>query len=143
MGNMEYLKDKPIAVLGAGAIGKAAAADCALAGMKVRLCDLPQFAPKVLANIEERGIQLVGAQDNLYCFSRSGTARMELVTDDVAQAVKGAGLIVIASTALGHEMFFEKLIPALEDGMVIHTFTDNFGTFLLRRMMREKNCSFL
>lgn len=141
MGNMEYLKDKPVAVLGAGAIGKAAAADCALAGMRVRLCDLPPFSERVLANIEERGIQLVGAQDNLYCFERSGTARMELVTDDVAAAVKGAGLIVIASTALGHEMFFDKLIPALEDGMVIHTFTDNFGTLLLRRMMKEQGCT--
>ena len=47
MGNMEYLKDKPVAVLGAGAIGKAAAADCALAGMNVRLCDLPRFAQSV------------------------------------------------------------------------------------------------
>jgi opine dehydrogenase len=141
MGKMDYLKDMPIAILGAGAIGKAAAADCALAGMKVRLCDLPQFSEKVLAHIEERGIQLVGAQDNLYCFTRSGTARMEMVTDDISAAVKGAGLVVLASTAMGHEMFFEKLIPALEDGMVIHSFTDNFATLLLRKMMREKGCT--
>ncbi len=141
MGDMSYLKDMPIAILGAGAIGKAAAADCALAGMRVRICDLPQFADKVLANIEDRGIQLQGAQDNLFCFERSGTARMEMVTDDIAAAVKGAGLIVIASTALGHALFFEKLIPALEEGMVIHTFTDNFGTLLLRKMMQAQGCT--
>lgn len=141
MDNMQYLENKPIAILGAGAIGKAAAADCALAGMEVRLCDLPRFAPQVLKHIDERGIQLVGAQDNLYCFERSGRANMALVTDNVREAVKGAGLVVVASTALGHEMFFEELIPALEDGMVIHMFTDNFGTLLLRKMMRERGCT--
>ena len=30
--NMDYLKDKPIAILGAGAVGKTMAADCALEG---------------------------------------------------------------------------------------------------------------
>ena len=48
MGKMDYLKDKPIAVLGAGAVGKAQASDCALAGAKVRICDLEPFAKKTL-----------------------------------------------------------------------------------------------
>ncbi len=141
MANMEYLKDKPIAVLGAGAVGKAVAADCALAGARVRICDLPPFAEKTLFGIKEAGIKLFGDQLNLYGFERSGTARMELVTTDVAEAVKGAGIVIVPTPTFGHVPFFERLIPALEDGMVIHIFPDNYGSLLLRKMMREAGCN--
>jgi opine dehydrogenase len=138
---MAYLKDRPIAVLGAGAVGKAQAADCALAGAKVRLCDLPPFAAKTLFGVKESGINFYGTQLNLHSFERSGIARMDLVTEDVAEAVKGAGLVIITTPAFGHQVFFEKLIPCLEDGMVVHIFPDNFGSLLLRKMMREAGCT--
>lgn len=141
MGKMGYLMEKSIAVLGAGAVGKAIAADCALAGAKVRICDIPPFAEKTLFNIERKGIDFFGAQESLYGFERSGVARMELVTTHIAEAVKGAGLVIVATCATGHEVFFKELIPALEDGMVIHIFPDNYGTLLLRKMMREAGCS--
>jgi opine dehydrogenase len=141
MQDMSYLKDKPIAVLGAGAVSKAQAADCALAGAKVRICDLQPFAKKTLFGIKEKGIKFFGDQLNLYGFERSGVAKMELVTEDVAEAVKGAGIVIIGTPTFGHVPFFEKLIPALEDGMVIHIYPDNFGSLLLRKMMREAGCT--
>ncbi|MGB9791832.1 MAG: NAD/NADP octopine/nopaline dehydrogenase family protein [Thermacetogeniaceae bacterium] len=141
MGDMSYLKDKPIAVLGAGSVGKAIAADCANAGAKVRICDLPPFAEKTLFGVKEAGIRFYGEQLNLYSFERSGVAKLDRVTTDVAEAVEGAGLVVVATTAWGHKLFFEKLIPALEDGMVIHIFPDNYGSLLLRKMMREAGCN--
>lgn len=138
---MEYLKDKPIAVLGAGAVGKAIAGDCALGGAKVRLCDLPPFSERSLRNVERAGIKFYGDQINLYGFEREGWAKMDKVTTDVAEAVKGCGIIVIATPTFGHVPFFEKLIPALEDGQVVHIFPDNFGSLILRRMMREAGCT--
>ena len=71
---------------------------------------------------------------NKYCFERSGRAYFDLVTTDIEKAVKGAGLIVIAMGSWGHEPTFRQLIPHLEDGQVIHIFTDNFGCLLLRRL---------
>lgn len=141
MADMSYLKDKPIAVLGAGAVGKAIAGDCALGGAKVRICDFEPFAEKTLKNVEKVGIKFYGDQVNLYGFEREGFAKMEKVTTDVAEAVKGAGIIVIATPTFGHKPFFEKLIPCLEDGQVIHIFPDNFGTLILRKMMREAGCT--
>lgn len=141
MQDMSYLKNKPIAVLGAGAVSKAQAADCALAGAKVRICDLQPFAKKTLFGIKEKGIKFFGDQLNLYGFERSGVAMMDLVTEDVAEAVKGAGIVIIGTPTFGHIPFFEKLIPALEDGMVIHIYPDNFGSLLLRKMMREAGCT--
>lgn len=141
MSNMEYLKSKPIAILGGGAVAKAIAGDCALGGARVRICDLEPFAQKTLFGIKETGIKFFGDQLNLYGFERHGNAMMELVTTDVAEAVKGAGIIVVGTPTMGHRPFFEKLIPALEDGQVVHIFPDNYGTLLLRKMMREAGCT--
>ncbi len=141
MSKFDYLKEKPIVVLGAGGVGKAIAADCALGGAKVRICELPAFAEKTLFGIAEKGIKFFGDQLNLYGFERHGQAEMDMVTTDVAAAVKGAGIIVVATTTLGHRPFFEQLIPVLEDGQVVHIFPDNYGTLLLRKMMREAGCT--
>ena len=46
MSDLSYLKEKHIAVLGGGAVAKAVSADSALAGAKVRLCDMEPFAAK-------------------------------------------------------------------------------------------------
>ena len=141
MANMEYLKDMPIAVLGGGAVGKSCAADMKLAGKEVRLYDMMPFAKNTLANLEKTGILLDGVQRNLYCFEHSGRAYLDMVSSDMGKVVKGAGLIVIAAPAMAHEPFFRELIPHLEDGQVIHIFTDNYGTLLLRKMMREMGCT--
>jgi opine dehydrogenase len=137
---MENLKKKPIAILGGGAVAKAIAGDCALGGAKVRICDLQPFAEKSLRNIERVGIKFYGEQVNLFGFEREGFAAMDLVTSDLAKAVSGAGIIVVATPVFGHRPFFEKLIPCLEDGQVVNIFPDNFGSLLLRKMMREAGC---
>lgn len=139
--SMEYLKNMPIAVLGGGAVGKTCAADMKLAGREVRLFDMMPFAEKTLANLDKTGILLDGEQKNLYCFERSGRAHFDMVTSDMAKAVKGAGLIVVAAPAFAHEPFFRKLVPLLEDGQVIHIFTDNYASLLLRKFMREMGCT--
>jgi opine dehydrogenase len=141
MGKMDYLKEKPIAVLGGGAVGKTCAADSKLAGREVRLFDMLPFAEKSLRLLERTGIELDGIQRNLYGFKRSGIAKLDLVTTNMAEAVKGAGHIIVAAPAFAHEPFFRQLIPCLEDGQVISIFTDNFGSLLLRKMMREAGCS--
>lgn len=137
--NMNYLKNKPIAILGAGGVGKTMAGDCALAGSKVRIWEQPAFAEKNFLNIEKTGIKLSGNQFSYYGFERKGVAHVELATSDMAEAVKGAGIIVVATVAMAHEAVFRELIPLLEDGQVIHIFPDNCGSFVCRKLMREMN----
>jgi len=126
--------------LGGGAVGKTCAADCKLAGREVRLFDMLPFAEASLRNLERTGIELDGIQGNLYGFKRSGTAKIDVVTTDMAEAVKGAGHIVVAAPAFAHEPFFQRLVPCLEDGQIVNVFTDNYGTLLLRKLMRELGC---
>ena len=138
---MEHVRGTQIAVLGGGAVAKAIAGDCALGGASVRICDLEPFASKTLFNVDRVGIKFYGDQVNLYGFEREGMAKMDLVTTNVAEAVKNAEIIVIATPTFGHKPFFEKLIPHLEDGQIIHIFPDNFGSIILRKMMREAGCT--
>ncbi|GHS98964.1 hypothetical protein AGMMS50276_21720 [Synergistales bacterium] len=141
MGKMDYLKEKPIAILGGGAVGKTCAADCKLAGREVRLFDMLPYAETSLRHIDRTGIELDGIQRNLYGFKRSGNAKIDIVTTDMAEVVKGAGHIIVAAPAFAHEPFFRKLIPYLEDGQVVNVFTDNYGTLILRKLMREMKCA--
>lgn len=134
MEKMSYLKELPIAVLGGGAVGKTVAADCKLAGREVRLYSR---SPKSIKNLDRTGILLDGIQRNLYGFERSGKAYLDMISNDMAEVVKGAGIIVISIPALAHEDYLKKLAELLEDGQVVHTFTDNYASILLRKFMRE------
>ncbi|MBQ7740437.1 MAG: NAD/NADP octopine/nopaline dehydrogenase family protein [Eubacterium sp.] len=140
MKNFSYLANKPIAVLGSGAVGKTLAADSKLAGREVRLYGSKEFAEKSIANLHRTGIVLDGIQRNRDNFKRSGKAFLDLASSDMKEVVKGAGIICVATNAMRHEALFKELIPCLEDGQVIMTFTDNFACLLLRKMMRETGC---
>lgn len=141
MAGMEYLEDKPIAVLGGGATARGHAACAAITGHEVRLYELPEFFGGLGCIREKREIRLSGIQESLYGFKREGLAKIDVVTDDIGKAVEGAGIIIISFPAIGYKAFLEKLIPHLDDGMVIHFTTANFGSLILRKMMRAAGCT--
>ena len=134
----QNLSKYTIAVLGAGAVGRSVAADCKLAGNHVRLFDLPEFAKESLKDIDKTGIEIQGFEYNRYNFKRSGIAKFDLVSDDLKEVVTGAQIILVAVPSVGHNAFFERLVPLLEDGQIIHIIPDNFGSLRLRKQLREK-----
>jgi opine dehydrogenase len=139
MKDLSYLEKKPIAVLGAGGIGKAIAADCVLGGQDVILCDIEPFAKVSLANLNN-GFRFHGNQFTRYGFRREGTAHFNKITTNLQEAMDAADLIVVAVPAVGHAAFFKQMIPFLRDGQIIHIFPDNYGTLRFRKAMREMNC---
>lgn len=140
MFELSDLKGSAVAVLGAGAVGKACAADCALAGNKVHLFDVEPYAATTLRDLDKTGITLTGSPKNKYGFDRLGKAHFDVITTDIAEAVAGCKLILVTTPSVAHETFFEKLVPVLEDGMVIHIIPDNYGSLRLRKKMREMGC---
>jgi opine dehydrogenase len=139
--NKPGVLEKPIAVLGGGACSQTFAAEFTLAGYKVRLYELPDLAQETLAKVlDNQEIELGGKQLNFRWFRRAGTAKVDIVTTEISQALKGAGLVILAIPGDGHKPFFEKMIPYLEDGQVVSIFPDNFGSLMLKNMMREKGC---
>jgi len=139
---MDKVLEKPVAVLGGGACAQTFAAEFTLAGYKVRLYELPELAQGTLGEVlRTHEIELGGAQANFKWFRRAGIAKVDVVTTEISEALRGAGLVIVAIPAKGHKPFFEKMIPCLEDGQVISIFPDNFGSLMLRNMMGEKGCN--
>jgi opine dehydrogenase len=139
--DMSYLKDKPIAVLGGGATARGHAACAAHQGREVRLYELPEFFNGLGCIEDMKEIRLTGIQQSLYGFKREGLTKLDLVTSDIKQAVQGAGIVILSFPSVGNKAFLEKLIPHLEDGMVIHFTTANFGSLIMKKMMREMGCT--
>ena len=134
-------QEQAIAILGGGAVGRAIACDCALAGRKdVRMVMRSAASLRELEAIEAQGLRIQGPQTNRCGFHRAGTARLGLVTDSVARAVEGANLVLVCLPAFAQRAYFEQLIPCLRDGMVIHIIPDNYGSLRLRQMMRQTGC---
>ncbi len=130
---------KNIAVLGAGNVGQTMVADLALKNYRVRLYELPEFAGRSLGDvIETHKIELTGSQLNFKWFKNEGVAEIDVVTTDMAEAIEGVELILISVPASGHRAFFEKMIPHLEDGQIVSLFPDNYGSLLLRQMLKDE-----
>lgn len=128
-------------VMGGGNLGKTLAADMALAGLRVGLYEVREMAPRTLGGVLKDGkLSMSGCQANPKGFRRSGIAQLELVTTDPKEAVEATKILLIAVPATHQERFFSEIIPHLRDGTVVSIHPDNFGSLVLRRMMREMGC---
>lgn len=83
-----------VAVLGGGAGARAVAADLAMQGCSVRLWDLPRFVG---------GLEPLRRNPTLTVSGMTqGQAELALVTDDPAEACRGAELICVVTQSLAH-----------------------------------------
>lgn len=136
---VKKIHDKPVVVLGGGAGGQAMAADLALAGMQVRLYELQEFEESVENIMKDEKIEIIGEEANARNFKRRGIAKLDLITTNMEDALEGVELINLVVPAIGHEKFFEKIIPYLTGGEIVNIFPDNFSSLLLKQKLREKN----
>ena len=123
------MKLEPIAVLGGGHGAHAMAADLALAGHEVRLCEHPRFVERFRPTLESGEIQLGG-------IGRTGRAKPVLVTTDFA-ALEGARLINVAIPAFGQDLFFAAMIPHLTGDQVVIVWAGDFGALRLHHLLSE------
>lgn len=127
-----------VTIIGAGNGAHALAADCKLGGAEVRMYEFTRFNNKVKGILKSHRIRFEGIEMNYENFKRSGTAILDMVTYDMEEAVRGANHILVSVQAQGFEAVFEELAPLLENGQTVSIFPDNFGSLILRRIMREK-----
>lgn len=118
-----------IAVLGTGNSGQAFAADLTLKGCTVNLAEVPAFAHTLHAIEKRGGLEISGHASN-------GFAKLNMITTDLAQAVKGVKLIIIGGSAFAHEPISRIVGPHLEDGQYI-MFVSNFGAMRFRTWMKQ------
>lgn len=114
-----------IAVLGGGNGSFAAAGDFALAGHEVRLWRRDAEAIAAL--------RVAGNTVLIKDFSGKHQASLTVVTTDIAEAVRGAELIVCPTPAFAQADIASLLAPHLADGQVVFLPPGTFGSFLFAR----------
>ena len=127
----EKIFEKPVAILGGGVCAQTFAAEFALDGYNVRLYELPEFAPETLAGVlKTHEIELGGKQLNFKWFRRAGTAKVDMVTTEISEALKGAGLIIIAIPVIRINQKIQLLYSSLSFKSLI-----SLGLHLLRKRL--------
>jgi opine dehydrogenase len=116
-----------IAILGAGNGGCAAAADLTLRGHSVALYDLPDFA-HLLEPINQRGgIEIID----------EGFARIETVTSDIAEAMRGAEWVFNPVPAFAHEVFAYTCAPYVKDDQTIVVWGKGGACLIYGKVFRD------
>lgn len=123
-----------ITIIGAGHGGKAMAADLAIRGHAVRLY-----------NRTYEHIQTIAARGGIELALESGLQELgpiRTVTDDIAQAVDGAHLIMVVIPASGHRDIAQACAPHLVDGQIVVLNPGRTGGALeFRHVLAEAGCT--
>jgi len=117
-----------IAILGAGNGGCAAAADLARRGHSVALYDLPEFAGRLAPVRECGGIEIID----------EGFGRVDTVTCDIAEAMRGAELVFNPVPAFAHEIFARTCAPHVRDGQTIVTWGKGGACLIYGKVFQDQ-----
>jgi opine dehydrogenase len=121
---------KEIAVLGGGNGSLTMGGDFSLAGYGVRMWTaFPQEFEKLF---DTHAIKLEG-------LGRTGDAKIDLVTEDLSEAVRGAQIIFSPSPAFSQENIASLLSPYLEDGQIVFLSPGSMGSYLFGKVIKEKD----
>ncbi|MFV0496744.1 MAG: NAD/NADP octopine/nopaline dehydrogenase family protein [Candidatus Fimivivens sp.] len=121
-----------ITVIGAGNGGTAIAGHLSGMGAMVNLCDLfPQYL---------EGIQNAGGID-LTHHGQTTHHVVNMTTDNIAHAIQGAHLIMVATPSFAHKMIAEACYNALENGQIVVLNPGRTGGALeFLNTVRRKGC---
>jgi opine dehydrogenase len=108
------------------------AADLALKGYEVRICEAPEFKAPFLTTLEQQGVKLIDAG------GKEEFVKVSMATTDFREAIEGVDYIMLAIPALGHGRFFNGIMPHLEGGQTIVSWPGNYSAFRFATMLREK-----
>ena len=118
-----------IAVLDGGPGGHATAADLVLRGFEVYLW--ARNPSRLAAVFQSKKIKVVGGVED--------TVQLAGASDDLANTLKGAKLVLICLPATAQREMAEKCAPFLEDGQVIMTCSQGgMGSVEFARVLRDK-----
>ncbi len=116
-----------LTILGGGNTAFAAAANLALRGFVVTLCEHPSFAWTLESIGQTRTIQLDGVAEQ-------GVSKMDRVTTDFAEALRNDLLLLIVP-AYAHKPFAQACAPHLRDGHVVVILPGTLGTLEFARLL--------
>jgi opine dehydrogenase len=120
-----------LTILGGGNTAFAVAANLALGGCRVTLCEIPSLRQSIDPILFSRQITLDGV-------ARCGTARLHAVTTDFQTALADNELALLIVPAYAHKMFAEACAAHLRPGQVLVLLPGTLGSLEFARILRER-----
>ncbi len=120
-----------IAVLGGGNGGHAVAANLSRAGFKVNFFELPKFLESFERVLRTKEIRIEGV-------SIDGTAKLNIATTNIQQAIKDAEVLFVITPAFGHKAMAEVCAPFVQDGQIIVFMPGSGGSLEFINIFKQK-----
>jgi opine dehydrogenase len=124
-----------VAILGGGSGAHVMAADLALKGLEVTICEAPEFEQGFRITIKRQSIELIDA------WGEEREVKIHKATTDFKEAVTGAEYIMMVMPATGHERFFSAIMSYLKNGQTVVTWPGNYAALLFANMLRKEGIS--
>jgi len=118
------------AVLGGGNGGHTLAADLTLQGHEVRLFEMEKFRHQMESVFQTKTIRAVGPV-------LAGTAKIERVTSDLAEAVDQAEIVMVVVPAFAHADYARLLAPLVKSDQLVVLLPGTLGTLEFAAVFRE------
>ncbi len=125
-----------IAVIGAGNAGFGTAGDLAIRGWSVNLFELLRFEEMITPIVKKGGIEVNGTEIDGEV--KGGFAKMNMITTEISRAIENASWIIIHTWATIHEEVAHLISPHLQHGQKIVILPGNGGSFIFRKVLKEK-----
>lgn len=120
-----------ITILGAGNGAQTLAADLASSGHRITLYEHPNFAAKI-TDLNARGNKITLTN------SLNVEGQLYAATTDISEALKEAKIIFFVAPTFAQASIFKLALPYFEEGQTVVIIPGNFGSFALRKMLRER-----
>ena len=124
------MKDIRIAVLGGGNGAHTMAGDLALRGYRVRMFEQTRFIGKLGVLKETLTIHCTGTV--------SGDAKIEMLTDNIEEAIDGAKYIAVVTPSFAHEAVAEMLKGKIKKGQVLLIYPGGFGALVFKKILGDE-----
>lgn len=121
---------KQIAIIGGGHGAHTMATDLALRGYRIRMYEQSEFIGKLSVLRQTLTIQSSGAVE--------GTAKIELLTDNMAEAIAGVDYIAVVTPSFAHESVAKRLKGLVEKDQVILIYPGGFGALEFKRILGDE-----
>ena len=119
-----------IAILGGGNGAHTMAADLALKGYTVNMYEDEKFIGKLSKLAETLTIRATGVV--------SGTAKINMLTSDIAKAIDGAKYIAVVTPSTAHVAVAEKLKGLVKKDQVILIYPGGFGALEFKKALGDE-----
>lgn len=130
---------RKIAVLGGGNGAHCMAADMKLKGHTVKMFEFPEYKHNMQKVFDTQTVIAKGKTPGAV----DGVAKLDLVTDDIAEAVKDAEIILLVTPAFAHEHYAEALKGHVKKEQIIVTFPGAFAALVIKKVFGDAECPVL